>query len=381
MSNKITKIQRWIDLVAFLAAHRYPASLKAISRNIPAYQGLYPEDGSAPNPAVKRMFERDKEDLMGEGIELTSEMRDGESFYSLSMGGFSRPFLRLVKEARPEGFEPKRGYGKEAFELEIEEQDAAAVLWGLRSLASQPGSPLQKAAQGALQKIQFDLHTPLDTEPESIEPLDTVIQLEDREALKSSEILATLREALEKRQTLKIHYRSMRSRGARWRWVDPWGLLHEAGTWYMIARDHDADQPRMFRVGRVKEAIIETKKAGSSDFAIPDTFRIRDWVDRKPWHYGPPEVPMVEVLVLLRFPRSQWAARNGLGVLAREHPDGSQERTFQVRDEDAFARWILGMAGDASILAPPDLTFRVERLARTVWERHKDSPAIEDSIE
>jgi predicted DNA-binding transcriptional regulator YafY len=370
MTDKITKLQRWIDLIAFLASHRYAVSLEQISRNVPSYRALRPEDGSGVDPSVQRRFERDKSNLRQIGIEIVSETRSGESYYRLRMDQFTLPTLRLVAEAQlDEG--GKRPGRPGPFTFEIEERDAKAVVSGLRLLAEQPGSPLRAAARSALQKLSFDL--PADVVENWTDPsvTDTVVQIEDPEAQETTEFLKVLQDALRARKTVHMRYRSMRRGTEGWRSVDPFGLLSEGGRWYLIGRDHDANDARMFRVGRILEVKTEAKQARVPDFDIPKDFRIADWAGRHPWQYGSADLPTEEVRVLFRFPRSRWAERNRFGTFVSENPDGDQERSFEVRDPEAFARWVLGMAGGAAIVSPPHMVERLRELARTLQALHR----------
>ena len=353
-------------MIAFLAGHRFPVALEQISRHVPAYRDLHPEEGGGPDPSIQRMFERDKAELKEQGILIAVEIREGEAFYSLSFQDFSLPFLRLVQEAHPN----VRQAGQ-TLEIEVEPRDAAAVVAGLRMLASQPGSPLRMPARSALRKLSFDFPDTLIAEPNKPESWDSVVQLQDPEVENSSEVVAILQKALENRDTVHLHYWSMRRGVSTQRDVDPWGLLYEAGKWYLIGRDHEAKVPRMYRVGRMDSVTIHRRPGGHPPFEIPSDFRIREWADRQPWQFGPPEIPLVEVRVLIRFPRSRWAERNGLGTPLIEHPNGDAERSFEVRDPDAFARWILGMGGDAQVMSPPEITSRIQALARELWGHHQ----------
>jgi len=54
-----------------------------------------------------------------------------------------------------------------------------------------------------------------------------------------------------------------------------------------------------------------------------------------------------------------------LGAEVKDHPD---RRRFQVRRVDAFARWLLSLAGDATPVAPPELVEEYRRVARATAE-------------
>ena len=51
MAQSMTKLQRWLDLVAYLAGRRYPVSVEDLRDNIPGYAVDYDatdKDGRAP---------------------------------------------------------------------------------------------------------------------------------------------------------------------------------------------------------------------------------------------------------------------------------------------------------------------------------------------
>jgi hypothetical protein len=54
------------------------------------------------------------------------------------------------------------------------------------------------------------------------------------------------------------------------------------------------------------------------------------------------------------------------------HPD---RRRFRVRRQDAFARWLLGFAGDAAPLAPPELVAEYEALVERTLARYAGAGA------
>jgi len=58
-----------------------------------------------------------------------------------------------------------------------------------------------------------------------------------------------------------------------------------------------------------------------------------------------------------------------------EMPDGSQVRTFQVRQVSPFLRWILSLEGRARITAPPALARGLRSLADEVLAVYEASAA------
>src|SRR5215210_8051427 len=85
------KIQRWIDLLAALLRRRFPASLEDLTREVPGY------DLGQKKEALRRTFERDKDELRSFGIPIeTVTAPDGETVgYRLQPQNFYLPYLTL----------------------------------------------------------------------------------------------------------------------------------------------------------------------------------------------------------------------------------------------------------------------------------------------
>src|SRR5690606_28489327 len=114
--------------------------------HVPAYApGL--EADKRDHARVRRMFERDKDELRELGIPIeTVELggagrpQDEAIGYQLARKDFHLPYLKLVRESRGEPDAPDRPTPPAAFE--IREREASAALEGLRHLGSLPAFPL-----------------------------------------------------------------------------------------------------------------------------------------------------------------------------------------------------------------------------------------------
>ena len=79
--------------------------------------------------------------------------------------------------------------------------------------------------------------------------------------------LATLRDALSGRRRVELEYLSAGSDDVTRRTVDPWGLIAALGRWYLVAWDSLRQDERMFRVDRIKSALMLEEAAD-----VPDDF-------------------------------------------------------------------------------------------------------------
>src|SRR5688572_4725987 len=119
-----TKLQRWTDLIAALLARRYPITFDQLAGEVPGYAvGL----DAAQRETVKRMFERDKDELKAFGIHIEVRTFDeGESTgyrYLLSPKRFYLPFITLSQGGmhveRQEGYRALPDLQFEPHEIEL----------------------------------------------------------------------------------------------------------------------------------------------------------------------------------------------------------------------------------------------------------------------
>ena len=371
MSDAPTKLQRWLDVVAFLASRRYPVSTEELWSNVPAYAAGV--DGSKQEKQrVRRTFERDKDELRELGIPIETVQysinHEQSSGYRLARRDFHLPYLRILREAegtRPAGVDrgtsPPRAGGAGVFE--ISEGEAAAALDGLRTLAAIPAFPLARAARSAFRKLAFDL------EPDAIAEVP-VVYADDPEAVATRDVLHVLADAVRRRKELTFRYQAISSGTEEERRAHGFGLLFQHGRWYLVAHDLDRDGMRMFRAGRMNDVALNTRSPGTPDYEVPSTFSLDDYAGRKAWELGAETEEGTEATVRFRFPRSLWAERNAHGELIEEEEDGTQLRRFVVHRSGPFLRWVLSLAGDARVESPPELRDEFRTLAARVAELH-----------
>lgn len=142
--------------------------------------------------------------------------------------------------------------------------------------------------------------------------------------------------------------------------LDPYHLLFQERSWYVIGRSSRHDEIRTFNIGRVKAA----ESTGDS-FKRPPSFSVKKHL-RNAWRLIPDDGPDSEVH--LRF--SAVVSRNVAEVLW--HPtqrcefrdDGSLDYHVTVSGVREIVWWVLGYGDQVEALKP-------ERLRREVARRHK----------
>lgn len=364
MTERISKTQRWLDLIALLLRNRkVPASVDEIMEQIPAYTRPWAGGDEKAKASVRRMFERDKDELRALGIPIESvtytvnfghETIEG---YRIQRTDFYLPYLRLLGEA-DDAPASVRGLPT----VDVDPSDAAIAVDALRRIAEVPAFPFAGEARAALAKISFDIDAGRfpETPGLHLHPPGTDAILER---------LRPISAALLRGKRVAFLYHGIRRDEPTDRNVEPYALFLQR-EWYLVGRDVDADALRTFRVSRMELPVMNDRTPKDRDYEMPADFDVRDYLARRAWELG--NDPPVEADVLFRFPRSLLAERNGEGELIATHADGSAIRRFTVVDPDPFLRWVLGMAGEGAILQPPELRESGRRLAAAVVDLYRD---------
>ena len=359
------KIQRWIDLLAALLRRRFPVSLEELAREIPGY------DTGQNKAALRRTFERDKDELRGFGIPIeTVTEPDGEPVgYRLQPQNFYLPYLTLRSESGTTKPRKVDRYGYRTLtQLAFEPEELSAVV-DAAIRVRQLGDPLlAEHADSALRKLAADL--PIDaTAP-------TTTTLVPPRAKASPELLGTLGLALEHRKQVTFSYHGMSDGRDSRRTVEPFGLFFLNQHWYLAARAPGEAPVKNYRVNRITELGINPSRPGTPDYDIPSTFTLKDHArSRQAWELGAGDA--IDALVHFRVNTGAAAAALRLGEPVDGHPEN---RRFRVRRADAFARWLLSFAGDIVPVSPGELVDEYQGLVRDTLSHHSVRPSASPSV-
>lgn len=190
------------------------------------------------------------------------------------------------------------------------------------------------------------------------------------------EIIAAIESAIDKSHSLSIHYTSLSSGATTWRSVEPWGLVHRSGAWYLVGHCAQHREPRTFRLDRIRAVL----PIGTS-FEPPRHFSPARWFEAS-WGAlaGGEAVDCVivfesDVAPLMRYARFHESESK------RVLTDGSLEYRVRVVPADDLARWIAGFGGAARALEPLSLARRVATIASGAAAAHEPKSETADSSE
>src|ERR671915_1794633 len=332
MSHDTDKLIRQLSLVAFLMAERRPLTARDVKGNVEGYSEMSDE-------AFARRFYSDRAELLALGVPLDSQRDEftGEELYTLRSERYFLP------------------------PLELSDDELAALQTCLHLLDGNfaYAEPLRLALQNlALGRPGFE-----------DAPSETAGRVVTREADYSAETpgrLSKLEGAISKQRTVKFGYHSILRDEERERTIDPYALLLERGRWYVIGRDHDADDIRTFRVSRIRGDIrLATRR--ERDFRLPEDFDVENHRGRAEWQIGDVRG---EARIEVAGDTAWWGER----VYGRAGRVEDGVFITAYAGLDSLARWILRQDGRAVPQSPPDLRRTVKAALKSVQDRHEGPP-------
>jgi proteasome accessory factor B len=355
----VSRTQRWLDLIAFLVTRRLPVAADEIMAAVPSYAGKWRTGSDTDRATVRRMFERDKDELRGLGVPIRSvpytidygaEQTTG---YRLSGRDFYLPYLRVLREGNSNS-DSNSNSSSRVGRVEITEEQAVAALDALHRVAALPGAPFTDAARSAVRKLAYDL----DLQSFAAAPVLYVDPPGGRDL--RAEIRALL-DAVRARKRASFTYHGIYRGETTERTVHPYGLLFHHGRWYLVGHDELRSDLRVFRLGRMEDLVVNSSAMKTPDYQIPDSFDLSGFAGREAWELGDDTEP-VTARVRFEFPTSLLADRNDWGVMREIHDRGVAVREFTVHQVEPFLRWVLSQAGEASVVGPPELVEAYDEL-------------------
>lgn len=302
------KIERLINLMAFLLETTKPIPAEKIRSTIHGYD-------SSTKEAFQRMFERDKEELREMGI----------SIEYVPLDAWEEEFGYII---------PKERYYLPEMNLSPEEAAALSLAAGILR-ASDP-----KAAQSVAIRLgeEADL--------ESLDWVSASLGLD-------TSGLEVAFESVSERRTLVFDYPGRDTAPGR-RTVDPYGLAHRHGAWYLIGLDHDREGIRSFRLNRVLGDLRAVHPRTSGQYEVPKDFRPAGFLDRPPFTVGEGGTTAI-----VRFESdTAWLARRLSPWLEFAEDESAR---VNVVDQEGFFSWLLSFGEGAELLSPQELRTGLRR--------------------
>src|SRR4051794_18881815 len=317
-------------------AERRPLTARDIKGNVEGYQEMSDE-------AFARRFYSDRAELVALGVPLDSQRDEytGEELYTLRSERYFLPPLELADD--------------ELAAL----QTCLYLLEGRFAYAEPLRLALQNLALGRASGALDDAPTANAVRVEVRDP-DYTPELQGR--------LGKLEGAISKQRTVRFRYWSISRDDLRDRELNPYALLPENGTWYVIGEDQEDKVVKNFRVSRIRSDIRYASRR-ERDFRMPENFDIERYRGRADWQFGDVAgEARIEVA-----PDTAWGV--GPGYDDRRNRVEGDVFVTEYASLPLLARWILRQDGRAVPLEPPALRRLAVEGARAARNAHDGAPA------
>ncbi len=242
------------------------------------------------------------------------------------------------------GFSLVRGYKMPPLVLTLEE--AVAVVLGTGLVEELWGDLYREAARGALAKLENLL--PKEQVHEVVWARQSlVVTGMHRADLKAqTPALEKLRRGIREHRSVEMTYQSSQVPHPSQRVLDPYGLVHRWGWWYVVGFCHIRKEVRTFRVDRIFDiALLETTFTPAPDFDLKEHLK-KEFEDQPKITARLRFAP--EFTVLLAGYHSYWQT-------VEPQPDGSVEVTFAAPTLEWAASTALAYGPAVEVLDPPEL--------------------------
>ena len=243
--------------------------------------------------------------------------------------------------------------------LQITEGELFALLVAEKALQQYRGTTFERPLLSAFRKMAAALPDTISLNLADWE--QTISFRTSAEPILNLENFDTLAKATAQRRQLQLTYRKPGRRETELRLVDPYHLANINGEWFLFAWCHLRQDIRTFVPAR-----IQAVKFTGKTFVRPQKFslkkRLRDSFGVQSGQGQFEVVIQFNEMVADYIREKKWHESQEL----RELPDGGVELRMKLSSLAEVERWILGWAGNARVLQPPELAASVKQSAENI---------------
>jgi predicted DNA-binding transcriptional regulator YafY len=258
------------------------------------------------------------------------------------------------------GFSLVRGYTMPPLVFTIEE--AVAIVLGTGIVEEIWGELYRESARGALAKLENLL--PEEQIREVAWARQSLIAIGmNRADLKAlTPLLEKIRRAIREHRSISMNYQGSQVPHPAQRGLDPYGLVHRWGWWYVIGFSHERQAIRTFRLDRISGLSLS-----ESVFSPPIDFNLQAYL--KDELQAQPQVTArlcfeAAFANILSGNHSYWET-------VEPQPDGSVEVTFSAPSLEWAASTVLAYGPAAEVLQPLELRSMVAHWLEETAEKYK----------
>ena len=184
---------------------------------------------------------------------------------------------------------------------------------------------------------------------------DPITKLEDK-------VFENVLKATKIHCTLELEYKTAQNTKYEKRLFDPYHMICQKGSWYVLGFSHSSDAIRLWAMPRIKNCKITREK-----FSIPKSFKLEDHIDIQmgAWgHFGQKYKVEIEFTQSLKTYVMERTWHKGQKI--RVNKNGSVYLSFETNQLTQTCAWVMSFAGDAKVLNPPELKRLVRESAKKI---------------
>lgn len=241
--------------------------------------------------------------------------------------------------------------------LRLTPAEGCSLLLGIRTLRESGIAPFDDALESAERKLLRALGR--DAKEAETLATGTVVSEPDRVVATHLRDLVT---CAREHKRVSITYVSVSSRTGDGRQLDPYGIVHHAGSWYVVGHCHKRGDTRTFRIDR-----IASLEVTDDSFEIPSDFDLETY--RREQIYVPSADATAVRVHLDPLATARVGANWPVGDVS-PLGDGSSEIVIDCEGYEWVTGWVLGFGKHAWIVNPPEaqqaMRERVTRVAKAL---------------
>ena len=223
-------------------------------------------------------------------------------------------------------------------------------------------TPLEEAFRNLMQKLIEMLPDSISVDSSLINNevhfiSDPITKLEDG-------VFESVLKATKLHRTLQLEYKTAESSDYEKRSFDPYHIICQKGSWYVLGYSHSSAAIRLYAMPRIRKCVIT-----ETHFSIPEDFNLEQHIDPQMgvWRTDG-ETYRIEIEFATKL-KTFVSERNWhKDQTLKENPDGSVYLSFNTNQLDQTAAWILSFAGNAKVINPPQLKEQIKKAAQKLLE-------------
>ena len=223
--------------------------------------------------------------------------------------------------------------------LRLTPAEGCSLLLGVQTLRESGIAPFDDALSSAEAKLLAALGRDAH-EAKKLATGTVVAEPEQRIAAN----LRNLVTATRRKTSVEIEYVAPARRKPESRTLDPYGIVHHAGEWYVVGHCHKRGDTRTFRIDRM--ASLTTTEL---TFSIPEDFDLETY--RRERLYVPSADAISVTVHLDQLATARVGSNWPVGDVTL-HDDGSSEITIDCEGFEWVTGWVLSMGSHAWIMSP-----------------------------